>query len=170
MNRRYPPQKPYKQTEPKRVHYRLVGSKKKEPIYRDVSVLGDRDDIDLEEWFADQDEEFPPEPDIRRWNNLSLQDIIDLAPPNTKLCDIILKINYPRYLEYLDVSFALYQRNLKAEEDDYQKALKKYQEHIIQYEQEMIQYEKELDDYNKWAKEEELKNLERQIRKLKKSK
>jgi len=170
MNKRYPPNKPYKPTEPKRTSSRLVSSNetKSEIIYRDVSILGDRDDINLEEWFNDQDEVLPPEPDIRWWNKLSLQDIVDMAPPNTQLCDIILEINMPRHLEYIDVSFSKHQRDLDYEEADYQNSLKKYEKEMIEYEKEMIEYKEKLDDYDKWAKEQQIKNLEQQIKNLKK--
>lgn len=166
MSKKYPPQKPYKPIEPKRVIYRLSNSKPGDIIYRDVSVLGDRDDVDLEQFFADQDEELPIAPKIRQWQNLSLQDIVDLAPPNTKLCDIILKIYIPRYQEYIDVSFGIYERDVDAEEDAYKDALKKYKDGLQKYNTAMIEYEKQLYDYEKDKKDEKIKILKNQIKEL----
>jgi hypothetical protein len=168
-NRRYSPIKPFPPHLPKRTEFRLSFSNGKEVIYRDVSVLGDSE-INLEEYFRDQDEELPKDPDIRRWQNLSLQDIVDLAPPNTRLCDIILNIDMPRYMEYLDLSFIKHNRDLDREEEAYQKALQKYNKDVVKYKKDLAKYEEELEDYENWVKDQELAELEAKIKKLKKSK
>ena len=172
MDRLYSPRKPYKPTEPTRLMSRLYKSKPAGVIYRDISVLGD-DDYGLErieEYFENQEEVMPSEPDIRYWQRLSLQDILDLAPAGTRLCDIILSIDVSESMPYIDVTFSKYERDLEAEEASYQDSLKKYQKDMIEYDKAMVEYEKELAVYNEWLNEQQVKQLEKQIRELKKSK
>lgn len=170
MPERYPPSKPYYEPHlPKRKEYRLVGSKGEEPIYRDVSVLGDRE-IDLKEWFEDYDETLPPEPDIRWWEKLSLQDIVDMVPPDTKLSDVIFHIDMPRHLEYIDITFSKHERDLNAEEIAYQKALERYEKDMLQYNKDLAKYKKDLDEYEEWRRKKELSELKAKIKSLSKSK
>jgi hypothetical protein len=168
-SRMYPPQKPCEPTKPLRSSYALIKAGKGKLIYRDVEVNGDSE-FDLDEYFEDQDEKRPEIPEKRYWQNLSLQDIVDLAPPGTKLCDIILSISMPRYLEYTDVAFTAYSRNLEAEEAAYQKDLAKYEKAMIKYEKEkdLVKYEKEKAIYDQWLKDQEIEKLEAQLKKLKK--
>ncbi len=166
MNTRYPPGRPYEPHEPKRSEYVTYDFKSSKNIYYDINV-GDSD-FDLEQHFADRDEEMPALPAKRYWQNLSLQDIVDLAPPGAKLSDIILDISFPRYMDYVEVSFTHTVRDLELEEADYQRALKHYEEEHEKYRVAYAKYEAELADYNKWKTGQEIAELEGKLAALKK--
>lgn len=163
----HPPMEPDEPIKPERSHYDLVGVAfaEREVIYHDVEVLGDSD-IDLEECFADQDKQLPhPTKGIQ---NLSLQDVVDLAPPGAKLSDIVFNIEYPRYLEYMEFTFSHVKRDLQEEERVFQVAMEKYQEEYTQYQKDIETYQKELVEHEGWEKNQKIKKLEAQLAQLKK--
>lgn len=158
------PIKPFAPTKPNRHEFNLFKSKKKNVIYRDVEA--NYDTIDLKECFEEQEEELPKIPNQRYWQNLSLQDIINLAPPETKLSNIILHIDMPRDLSYTDVSFTIFNRDLETEEKEYQNSLKKYEKEMKQYEKDVIEYNAKMDIYNKQIKENKIKKIKEILNKL----
>jgi len=161
------PQEPHKPVEPVRSSYVGDGATNKGNIYYDIETNGDSE-YDLDEHFADQDEERPAIPAKRYWQNLTLQDIVDLAPPGTKLTDIVFDLSFPRYMEYTEVSFKHVERNLKAEEKAYQRDYKQYQRELADYNEKYAEYLKDKEAYEKWVNEQEIKRLEEKLAKLKK--
>jgi hypothetical protein len=159
------PLQPCEPYEPKREHFNTDGALERTIIYHDVEVIGDCD-IDLEEYFADMEEELP-HPKLN-FNQITLQDIIDLAPPDAKLSDIKLNISYPRMAEYLEVKFEYFKRDLEAEEGAFQEHMKEYQKDYTQYQQDLKKYQEELADYKEWERLQEVKELEAKLAKLKK--
>lgn len=163
--KKYPPLDPIEPTKPERSYYKNFGSKNDKVIYHDVEQVGDSD-IDLEEYFNDQDEELP-KPALR-YNEITLQDILDLAPKGVKPSDISLNISYPRYVEYLEIMFLYKERDLDLEEAVYQKDIKKYNKDYAKFQKEMAEYEVNLAAYQESQREEKIKELEDQLSKLKK--
>ena len=163
------PQQIYEPSEPKRHEFRLIKAGKPKIIYRDLDGNGDFDPDFLEERLEDEfeDDIRPPLPEQRYWQKLSLQDIMDLAPPGTRPCDIILGIDFPRDYYYTDLTFTVYKRDLDAEEKAYQKALKKYEKDKQEYNAALPEYERKLKAFNDWQKEQRIKKLEKQIDKIK---
>lgn len=162
----HPPMEPDEPRKPQRSHYDLEGTSKRKRIYHDVVVLGDSE-IDIEEYFADLDRELP-RPAKRVFQNLSLQDIVDLAPPGAKLSDIIFHMEYPRYIEYIEFSFDHIKRNHAAEEKAFQEAMKEYDREYAQYQQDLATYKKELSEHREWERTRKIKKLETQLAQLKK--
>jgi len=157
----YPPHEPY---EPKREHYNTQGAAEHKTIYHDVGLVGDCE-IDLEEYFEDMDEKLPHP--VLNYNQVTLQDIVDLAPPGAKLSDIKLNISYPRMVEYLEVKFIYTKRDLEAEERAFLHAKKEYEKEYAQYLIDKAKYDKEMADYQVWRKQQEIKELEQKIADLK---
>lgn len=162
---RYPPRTPIAPYKTERYQYDTVGAKGHTVVYRDVETMGDSD-IDLEQYFADMDEVLPqPE---KGYNRITLQDIVDAAPPGAKLSDIRLHVSYPRMGEYLDVRFVHQERDLAEEERVFQLDLEKYNKEYLEYEAEMVQYEADLVSFEEWRRAEKVKELESQLNALKK--
>lgn len=162
---RYPPRTPIAPYKTERYQYDTVGAKGHTVVYRDVEAMGDFD-LDLEEYFADMDEVLPqPE---KGYNRITLQDIVDAAPPGAKLSDIKLNVSYPRMGEYLDVRFIHQERDLAEEERVYQLDLDKYHKDYLKYEAEMLQYKIDLLAFEEWQRAEKVKALETQLSALKK--
>lgn len=160
-----PPRAPYPPHKPERSHYNTQGATNYKVVYRDVELVGDND-MDLEEYFKDMDEELPkPE---KNFNQITLQDIIDLAPVGAKLSDINLHISYPRMVDYLDVKFIYQERDLAEEERAYQAAMDKYNKDYLEYEMKMEVYKSELVAFEEWRRAEKVKELEAQLATLKK--
>lgn len=159
------PQEPYKPSEPVRSTYIGTNANYKKSIYYDIEVTGDSD-FDLDEYFEDHGKKRHI-PDKRYWENLTLQDIVDLAPPGTKLQDIVFDLSFPRMLEYTEVEFKHIERDLDAEEKAYQKDMEKYQKELDAYGTNFIQYEKDLEAYQQWYHEQEVKELEGKLSELK---
>lgn len=162
--RRCPPRKPYEPHEPKREHYNTQGAVEHKTVYHDVGLIADCD-IDLEQYFEDMDEKLP-HPALN-YNQVTLQDIVDLAPPGAKLSDIKLHISYPRMVEYLEVKFIYSKRDLEAEERAFLHAKEKYEKEYAQYLVDMKKYNEELADFQAWQKEQEIKQLEEKLAHLK---
>lgn len=161
------PNEPYKPDEPEQEDYIGHGAGKRTSIYYDIEMLGDSDRT-VEEYFEDQEEEAPKKADKRYWENLTIQDIIDGAPPGTPLNEIIFDLSFPRHLEYTEVNFYHIKRDFKAEEAAYERALEKYKQELSTYQTQYPQYEKDLEAYESWLKEQEVKELEKKLAKLKK--
>lgn len=162
------PQKPLEPVKPERQDFNLLNHKKEKIIYRDCDVNGDVDDSYLDEMFDDQDEERPPIPEQRYWEKLSLQDIINLAPPGTDPRNIILHLEFPRDYYYTDLYFTVHERDFEAEEAAYQEGLKKYYKDKEKYDKELPEYEKQLAKFHEWEKQEEIDKLEKRLSELKK--
>lgn len=158
---------PYIPIKPQRSDFVRLDDDKATVVYHDIEMNGDTD-LTIEEYLEDMDMEIQPTPEKRYWENLSLQDIVDLAPPGTRLCDIILHIDMPRHLEYTEVSFIEYPRDLDKEEERYQAALIKYEELVKEYEEKMIEFNKKQEAYNNYLKEKEIAELENKLNRLKK--
>lgn len=109
---------------PKRSSFDFYKCKFIKTIYRDIESNDPQ--YSLRDHFKNLGEVRPSYPEKRYWQNLSLQDIVDLVPPETKLCNIGINISDPGISEYTEVSFLLYERDFDAEEEAYQKALKAY--------------------------------------------
>jgi hypothetical protein len=163
---RYPPLDPIEPDKPERSHYDLHNALERKRIYHDVVVLGDSE-IDLEEYFADEERELP-NPAKHIYQNLSLQDIVDLAPPGAKLSDIIFHMDYPRMIEYMEFTFDYIKRDEQEEERAFQVAMKEYEQDYAQYQKEFAKYEVALADYEQWEKGVQIKALEEQLNQLKK--
>ncbi len=164
--KRYPPRPPYGPPyEPKREHYNTQGATTHQVIYHDVEVLGDCE-IDLEECFENMERELP-HPALN-YNQITLQDIVDLAPPGAKLSDIRLDISYPRMAEYLEVKFIYNKRDLEVEEKAFLQAKEEHDKENAQYLKELWEFNKEMTDYQAWQKEQEIKLLEEKLANLKK--
>lgn len=160
------PQQPWEPHKPERHEFNLIKAGKGKVIYRDLDGNGDYDrDLQIEDMF--EDGERPPLPEQRYWEKLSLQDILDLAPPGTKPCDIILGIDFPRDYSYTDLTFTAYKRDLEAEEAEYQKALSQYKKDKEEYDKALPEYEKELEEFEKWKKNKQIQKLQDELERLK---
>ena len=129
--------------------------------------MGDRDES-IEELFENYGYDPPILPEKRYWDHLTLQDIVDLAPPEAKLSDIYLKIRHPRMLEYVEVTFKYIQRNTEKEFKNFEKDLKKYKKEFPIYEEASAKYNKEVEEYHDWVKRQEIEKLEARLKELKK--
>lgn len=165
---RYPPQnRSYEPNKPERATYDAnYGAKKPKSIYYDIEVLGDNDSFDLDEHFEDEGCKRPPIPAKRYWQNISLQDIVDLAPLGAKLSDIVLGIHHPRHMDYVEISFNHVVRDQEAEEEQFQKDMRKYERELAKYQTDLVKYQADLADYEVWQAEQELKEAEDQVSKL----
>ena len=170
---RYPgnyPQQPYKPHEPQRKNYIGEGAKKGKCIYSDFELLNDSID-DLSEFWEnhgyDEGEE-PKHEDIGLRDNLTLQDLLDKMPPGAEPKDIVFDLSYPRYVDYIWISFNHIKRNLETEEASYKRDMENYQKELAVYQVELAKYQKDLADYQAWEKEQQVKELEKQIADLKK--
>lgn len=163
------PREPYEPHKPIRSEFINKEATDSVTVYRDVEVLGDSD-LNLDEYFKDNEigDQRPAIPEKRYWQHLTLQDIVDLAPPGAKLSDISLYIDFPRYLEYIDLSFVHNTRNLKAEEKAFDSAMKEYEKDMIKYRADLAIFKKELAEYSEWEKQQEIQELENKLAKLKK--
>jgi hypothetical protein len=164
----YPQDKPYKPVRRDPIDFRLTNASGENVIYRDIEVNGDSD-FDLDEYLEDQ-EEPRTIPEIRYWENLSLQDIVDLAPPGTKLSDIIFHTEMDRHETYTEVKFTVYNRDIEEENTAYRKSVEKYNKELDEYNIDIARYEKELEEYNFSMKQQQIEKLEAEIKKLKKEK
>jgi len=162
------PQQPHRPYEPLRSAYVGTKASKSTCIYQDFDYLNENVEENLEEYWGDQDEEIPQKPAIDMHSNLSLQDILDLAPSGADPKDIIIDISYPRYVDYIRLGFVHMKRDLTAEEAAYQKDMKKFQRELVDYNVAQSKYEKDLAAYQNWLKEQEVKELEEKLAKLKK--
>lgn len=162
------PQPIWEPCKPERHEFHLHKAGEGKIIYRDLDGNGDIDSDWLEERLEDEFDEGgrPPLPEQRYWEKLSLQDILDLAPPGTRPCDIVLGIDFPRDYYYTDLTFTVYNRDLEAEEDAYQKALEKYKKDKEEYDKALPEYEKKLKALNDWQKEQKIKELQTKIKEL----
>jgi hypothetical protein len=159
------PQEPYKPHEPKRESYVGRGAKEGKCIYADSEILDEAYEERLDE---EEEEDRPPKASKSLNDNLTLQDILDLAPPGTNPKDIVINLSYPRYVNYITLSFNHVKRNLEAEEKAYQRDLKQYQCDLAVYNEKYAQYQKDKEAYEKWVNEQEIKQLEEKLAKLKK--
>jgi hypothetical protein len=161
------PQEPYKPESPKKDDFIGHGSSKGKCIYSDSEIVNEDYAERLEEL---DDEDKPPKgkggKSLR--DNLTLQDILNLAPSGADPKDIVLNLSYPRYVEYITVSFNHIKRDLEAEEKAYQRALNKHQQELAKYQKEYAQFLKDSEAYKNWIKEQEIKELEEKLAKLKK--
>ena|ERR1700728_1811401 len=159
-----PPRTPHAPYKPDRHSFSYFGAKERSILYRDLEVLGDNDSFDIEKVF--EEEEFTkPE---KSYSQVTLQDIVDAAPPGAKLSDIRLSIDYPRMMDYLDVCFVYQERNLEIEEAAFQTAMQKYDQDYAVYEKEMEKYQQDLIDFETWRRAEKVKQLEKELATLKK--
>jgi len=160
------PQEPYRPSEPQRSTFIGTNASKKKYIYSDYDYV--REDMDIEEYWEDMDAKVPKKPTKGMYDYLSLQDILDLAPPGTEPQNIILDLSYPRYMDYINVSFYVMVRDLEAEEKAYQRAMKQFQHNLDVYQEQYVEYEKHKSAYENWMKQQEVKELEEKLAKLKK--
>ncbi len=165
-DKRYPPRQPYgPPRKPERPHYKGVDAKNGKVLFLQRDVLAE--DWDEESYYSDHDEEKPPSPPIS-FCYLTLQDIVNLAPPGAKLSDISFRTYMPRMQEYEDIYIDYAERDLEAEEATYQRALEEYENGCAEYRLEHKKYEEELADYESWKKDQDIKELEEKLRNLKK--
>ena len=164
--KRYPPHfNGWEPRKPTRLSFIGFGAIKKTSIYHDTEIL--MEDWDAEEYYKGMGEE-PPEEPLISYNKLTLQDLVDLAPPGAKLSDITFDISYPRMLEYLDISFYHQERLLELEEQAYQKALQDYDVAFAKYQEACNKHQAELADYQAWKKQQDIIDLEEKLAQLKK--
>ncbi len=159
------PQEPYKPQEPQRESYVGHGGKRGKCIYADSEIL---DEGYAERLDEEEEEDRPPQAAKGLRDNLTLQDILDLVPPGADPKDIVINLSYPRYVNYITVSFNHVKRNLEAEEKAYQRDLYKYQQSLADYNEKYAEYLKDKETYEKWVNEQEIKQLEEKLAKLKK--
>ena len=165
------PQKPYKPHEPNRKDYIGKGAIERKAIYSDFEILReDVDDDDGEFWegLGYDEGEQPSKAKIGIRDHLTLQDILDLMPPGAEPKDIVFNLSYPRYVDYIAVSFNHWERNLETEEATYNRDLKTYQKDLLKYQDDLAKYQKDLADFQQWEKEHQVKELEEKLAKLKK--
>ncbi len=163
------PQKPYEPQEPDRANYIGRGAIEKKPIYSDFEILREdvsEDDGEFWEGHGYEEEEIPKVPEIRM-RSLTLQDLLDKLPPGAEPKDIVFDLSYPRYVDYIWVSFNHRERNLETEEASYKRDLETYQKNLLKYQDDLAKYQKDLADFQKWEKEHQVKELEEKLAKLK---
>lgn len=165
MNIKYPPNKPYPPYQIKRECYIGTKAGKRTDVFYEIELLRDSD-FDLEEYFEEQGEDMPERSKMGS-GQITLQDILDMAPKNAKPSDIQLSISFPRMCEYYELVFYHTERDLKAEEKEYQKDLKQYEKDLEEYNQELNIYNQKLEEYNDYKKQEEIIDLETKLNKLK---
>jgi hypothetical protein len=168
-DRRYPPSKPCPPwRKPTSNQHIGVGAKKSTTLFSDTEILADMEFDD--EFYEHHGIDKPSEEDKYKigYNQITLQDLVDAAPLGAKLSDIRLKIYYPRYMEFMTVSFFHQERDLEAEEKAFQGDLKQYEKARTKFKEEMKEYQIKLDQYEEWKKQQDIKELEEKLAKLKK--
>jgi hypothetical protein len=155
---------PIKPIKPKPEDFIGVGSQTSVDIYHDIIVI--IDDFDLKQHFLDRNEYLPPSPE-KRCSELSVCDIMNMAPLKANLADIFLRITFPSYREYVEVFFTYIDRDLDAEKKALQEALDRYQERYQTYQLELQVYEEYEVKYQVWADRNEIKQLEARLAELK---
>ena len=169
MNKpKYPgkyPQEPYEPVKPNINDFIGTSAKRGKYLYSDTEML--KEDIDEDEYWEDMDEKKPNVPNKRYFEKLSLQDILDLAPEGIKPKDIVFDLNYPRYLDYIQVGFYILKRDLDAEKAAYELACSKYEEQYEKYKVEHAEYLQNKLDFENWKNQQEILELENKLNKLK---
>lgn len=133
-------------------------------IYHDIDITEDCCPQDVEAMFKEW-EEVMPKTD-KRWWEITLQDILDLAPPNASPSNIKLNIEH-RYDQYKDIKYIYAVRNTEKEEASYQKEIKRYENELDDYNKKLLKFHQEMIVFNEESKKREIYDLEARLSKLK---
>ena len=143
MEKPYPPSKPPQYEFQERTEYEWLA-------YED----------DENDYFSSNDEEDIPKHPARQYSQLSLQDLLDLCPPDKTPSDIKMIIREgDRYRHWQTIKF-YYEKHIPADLQGYEKAME-------QYRIDFAQYQDDLKTYEEWQKANRIKKLEEQLAELK---
>lgn len=119
------------------------------------------EDLENEEIY--QGDPAPAVKDCEYKNSLfTLQTLLDAVPAGVSPEDIVISLERPRYVDYLDIK-------LLAKRPTDPKALKKaYVKDVQAFREAEIQYEKDLIEYQKWRLKQDLQKKEQEVAELKK--
>ena len=154
------PQQPYK---PSRYEYIGIGGNDCNIIYRDIE--SNEIEFSWDEYCRDQSV-VAPLSEKRHHENLTLQDIVDLAPAGARLSDIKLHIEF--HVDHAaEITFVHQERNIEAEESAFAEAMARFEKECAEYEVKLAAYEKALKDRYTEAKQAHIAELEKQLARLK---
>lgn len=126
------------------------------------SYIDAPNDRDEDEYDEEEDEEVP-DYECGDLENISLQKILDLLPPDIKPSDIKVSVKFDCSafaMEGVDIKF-FYMKHVEARPELYEK-------HKKEWEQGMLVLERKEKEYETWKKEQEIKDLEKKLKDLKK--
>jgi hypothetical protein len=103
----------------------------------------------------------------RYHEGLTLQDVVDLAPPGTKLSDIMLRIHFN--MEYAEITFVHKERDIELEDKLYAEALAKFEKEYTAYEANLAAYEAAIEVIRQQNKQAQIEALEKQLAQLKRN-
>lgn len=140
-----------------------------EPII-DIDMITN-EDRDMEEYLDDwkdqhdwkEGDHLPEITDFGYHNDMgTVADLLKKIPEGMPLEDVVITINRDRMIDYVNFSVT-YRRptDKKALKSSYLQALKEYK-------QKEKQYQTDLAEYQEWQKQEEIRQLEEKLAKLKK--
>jgi hypothetical protein len=116
--------------------------------------------------FATEEEREKAEAEVNEWwyhtDVLSLQEIMDVLPPNTNPKDVIISVHRDRHITDITITVSL---RSSINEAEWQKA---HDAEKADYEKRFLQYEKEMKKYELWETEQKIKELEKKRDNLKK--